>query len=446
VNRIFRRKAAQTGFTLIEVLISMFLFIVIMMVASNAFKKIITQSSKYSKMEESNIEGIIGLEIMRHDLEQTGFGLPWGWGKTDGTTPPQKLITDNVTISYLEAVEGPAALNDFNRTSSDPSHPEYNYLPRAVTGSAILGQFTSAYMAVKGSTLGVSKASQRWTHIPFHNYSANPWQSRPVVLGSNTPITDDVVVMITSNFNNANLDHLLIIDPGNSTKFSQDFTSSASMDNNFLPLDDLQTYMVYGIRPKVADSSDPLFTKLRMPFNRSDFFIKVPTAGDGGLPPFCEKSRTGVLYKGTVNHGDGKYTYIPLMDCVANMQVVFGWNRPVDCPPDGRDLVFSNLPKPDGKITTSNTDARCLNPITGYFNDPKLLRENLRIIKVYILAQEGKRDASYTAPNTTVEVGDIISDSVYPKMNYVLSPEQQHYRWKLYRMVVRPKNLSANQK
>ena len=50
----------------------------------HAFNTIITNSSKSSKIEESNIEGMIGLEMMRHDLEQMGFGLPWGFeGSSD---------------------------------------------------------------------------------------------------------------------------------------------------------------------------------------------------------------------------------------------------------------------------------------------------------------------------------------------------------------------------
>ncbi len=34
---------------------------------------------------------------------------------------------------------------------------------------------------------------------------------------------------------------------------------------------------------------------------------------------------TGILYKGTVNHADGLLTELPLLDCVADMQVIFGW-------------------------------------------------------------------------------------------------------------------------
>jgi hypothetical protein len=208
--------------------------------------------------------------------------------------------------------------------------------------------------------------------------------------------------------------------------------------------------MVYGI-----DKDAP-----RMPFNRSDYFIKIPSGvsatGDGNLPSFCAP-RTGVLYKGTVNNSfaaaNGKYTYIPLLDCVADMQVVLGWARPVDCPADGRDLVYSSLPKSDGSIITSNTDAKCVDPVKGYLNNAdtadyskaQALRENLKVVKVYVLAQEGKFDRNYTSPVTSISVGNQTADALYPTKTYNLSGTQSKYRWKLYRIVVRPKNLSSNQ-
>lgn len=438
MKNIKLKNSAQAGFTLIEILVTMTLFIIVLIIASDAFNKIVSQSSKYSKMEESNIEGIIGLEIMRHDLGQMGFGLPWGWSKY-ATTPTPVHLEDS-SIAYLEADGNPASLNDSTGAAASTLG-----VPRALAGSAVLGQFTSAYFAVKGSTLGGAKASQHWTHIPFHNFSAaapNPRESRPIIFSANSPVAGDKVVMVTSTslYNGANLDHRLIVDPGNAGIFHQDFSLS-SMANSFLPPDDLQTYMVYGI-----DTAAP-----RMPFNRSDFFIKVPTT-EGSLPPFCAP-RTGVLYKATVNHADGNYNYIPLLDCVADMQVVLGWERPADCPADGRDLVFSTLPKSDGSIVASNTDANCMNTIKGYltnadtafYSRAQALRENLKVVKVYILAQEGKLDRSYTSPNTSIKVGDQLADALYPTRTYNLSGTQANYRWKLHRIVVRPKILSSKQ-
>lgn len=427
MKRTVQKYSRQAGFTLVELLISMAVFIIIMVIAGNAFNKIVTQSSKYSKMEESNIEGVIGLEIMRHDLEQIGFGLPWGWSKAKNTPPTELEVS---TISYLEAATSPASL-----LNDAPSG-----IPRAFASSAVLGNFTSAYIALKGATLGRSKASQRWTYIPFHNYSASPRESRPVSFSSNNPSTGDKVIIVTSHFNNDELDHRLVVDPDANTIFHQDFSAS-NMSSKFLPIDDLQTYMAYGI-----DDIAP-----RMPFNRTDFFIKVPSGTEGSLPSFCAP-RTGVLYKATVNHADGKYTYIPLLDCVADMQVVLGWDSSEGGKAGAVD-VYSSLPKADGSVECSVTSLKGdIEGVTGdsnkpgYLKDSKYLREHLKVIKVYILAQEGKIDPGYTSPVTNIEVGDRIAHGLYPTKTYSLSDAQRHYRWKLYRIVARPKNLSSNQR
>ena len=66
-------KKYSRGFTLIEVIIVMVLFTVIIALAAQTFKNVTTLSVKHSKSEESNIEGIIGLEVLRHDLEQMGL-------------------------------------------------------------------------------------------------------------------------------------------------------------------------------------------------------------------------------------------------------------------------------------------------------------------------------------------------------------------------------------
>lgn len=418
-------KSAQAGFTLVELVITMTIFIIVLIIASDAFNKIVTQSSKLSRMEESNIEGVIGLEIMRHDLEQAGFGLPWGWGQPDplssGSIVPSSLLVDNtITLSYSEAADTKGlTLND-----------SPNGVPRAVAASAVLGQFSSAHIAIKGSTLGGSKASQRWTNIPYHNYSANPRESRPVS-GAGTPAVDDRVIMITANFNDANLDHRLIVDSSSNTFYVNYKLSGLSDD--YVPFNELFSYMVYGI-----DDANP-----RMPFNRADFFIRIPA--DGTLPPFCGP-RTGVLYKATINHDGGGYRFMPLLDCVADMQVVFGWDTSDDGGA-GQVDVYSSALKSGGNYAASvpSSDSKYA-AIGSYFSDPEAVRKHLKMIKVYILAQDGKRDKSYSAPVTTIEVGDRLTNGFDVTKFYSLSSEQRQYRWKLYRIVARPKNLPSNQR
>lgn len=434
----------QSGFTIIELVVVMVLFIIVIMIAAQTFSGIVTQSSKLFKSEESNIEGVIGLEVMKHDLEQMGFGLPWGWSKANSSATPTDIIDS--TISYQEAVDSLGlSLND------QPAG-----VPRAFVAFAGFGNFSSAYFAVKATTVGSSRASQRWTYIPFHNVNtATGLESRPISFASYNPTVGDKVILINSNFNDPdNKDHRLIVDATNNSIFHINFNTSGSIADSNLPTDDQQTYMVYGVD---SDSG------LRMPFNRADFFIKVPGgvaskdgSTDGGLPPFCAE-KTGVLYKATVNHADGKYKYIPLLDCVADMQVVLGWDSS-----DGGYAAsvntYSSPPQSDGTVANITTTDPALAAIVreamtsqtsvpkGWLYDAKGLREHLKIIKVYILAQNGKRDTGYTTPSSSIVVGDKLENNGLPVKTYTLTEAQTHYRWKLYRIVVRPKNLLSNQR
>jgi hypothetical protein len=81
------------------------------------------------------------------------------------------------------------------------------------------------------------------------------------------------------------------------------------------------------------------------------------------------------------------------------------------------------------------------------------IRSNLKVIKIYILAQNGKKDTGYTSPSQ-LEVSDngeasitrpVTPSNIENKGIFSLATNQLNYRWKLYRIVVRPKNLLSNQ-
>jgi hypothetical protein len=134
------------------------------------------------------------------------------------------------------------------------------------------------------------------------------------------------------------------------------------------------------------------------------------------------------------------------------MQVVLGWDTSNEGRADSVD-AYSSLPgKSDGSVTA--TPAGAAANIKNWLQSPKDLREHLKMVKVYILAQEGKRDPTYTSPKTTYIVGkdcmaaetsDIDCGSSYTRQ-YSLSTAQQQYHWRLYRIIARPKNLVSNQR
>lgn len=409
---------SRKGFTLVELIVTMAVFIVIMVIAGQTFNSVVTQALKYSKSEETNIEGIIGLEMMRHDLEQMGFGLFWG------VLPTLSAYNEADTANWPADTTNYAKMND-----SGTSPP----VPRAFVGFNGFSNFTSDFIGIKATTVGRNTASQRWTYIPYLNYSAATKESRPVTQVSGGPEADDRVIAVRNNFNNSSEDRILL-DSGGSFFFNYD--AGGGIHDDFLPSDPqgLQMHMVYGISP---DGSSP-----RMPFNRVDYFINNPA---GAVPPFCAP-RTGVLTKGSVKHADGRYEFIPMMDCVADMQIVLGWSMNSG-ESKSEDAVheYSSMPETDYTVTASTPAVA--SQIKEWLMDPQGVREHLKLIKVYILAQEGKRDRGYTYPQSFIDlIGDPRYGSVSLSRRYVFSADQRQFHWKLYQIIVRPKNLVSNQR
>ncbi len=391
-------KKYSRGFTLIEVIIVMVLFTVIIALAAQTFKNVTTLSVKHSKSEESNIEGIIGLEVLRHDLEQMGFGLCWGY-------------LPGITVNYNEAADAD------NTTNDAPQN-----VPRAFIALNNTAAFSSDLVGVKATTVGGAKASQRWTYVPFHNMSSSPsWASRPVTWPSGNLTASDKVIVVRHNFNDPADDHLLLSTTG--TDYATLSTGNEAT-NSYLPTKDQQVSMVYGV-----EQGD---VTLRMPFNRTDFFITT-----NSVPPFCAE-QTGVLYKAIVSHTGGSYNYMPLLDCVADMQVVLGW----DSSDGGRAKSISVYSNADGSVVSGNASST---DVQGWLASPQGIREHLKMIKLYLLAQEGRKDPGYTYPDPTMVVGNASAGETSLTSTYAFTTTQRKYHWKLYRVIVQPKNLVSNQ-
>ncbi len=416
----------RKGFTLIELIVVMAVFITVIIITTDAFKTILTQMTKITKSEESNIEGIVGLEMFRHSIQQAGFGLPYSYLSS---------------ISYLEAGYAPA--NNYNDAPSG--------VPRAVVArdniAAVAGPSGSEatnilggtdYLVIKGSTLGLNDASQKWTYMPYD--AANPL---PRIWPSENLTNSDRVIVIRRTFTESTYTNELIFNTADPTIYWAQFDSTGFADTAFWPTLPEETYFIYGIK-----SGDPL----GMPFNRADFFVARPT-DDKRIPAACAPG-TGILYKAVVNHDStnpgGNLTYIPLLDCVADMQVVLGWDVDDGQGNEGQDGLVETYSTPLNSsstitdITTSSAVAiaTIANRVITAMGDAEKLRNSLKVVKVYILAQVGRRDSNYISPTTFAMSDPTYDVSTSPK---ILSADQLNYHWKVYRLVIRPKNLISNQ-
>ncbi len=365
----------QAGFTLVELLITMVVFVLVIAAASQIFTGLLTQFKQQSKIAETNIEGIVGLEILRQDIGHAGYGLPWAYS---GTVP-----------GYTEAA---APANIYNDTNITP--------PRAVLSGNNTGTNGSDYLVIKSVNVARNDPSRKSTRL----ISTGPDFVRTWTPADENLNTNDRVIVIKGGAG-ASL-RQLVIDTVGATFYTTYGVNGANLIPPWRPSDATDNRIVYGINESGASTPS-------MPFNRADYYISA-----ANVPARCATG-TGVFVKAPVNHTSGTLTnLLPLLDCVADMQVVFG-----------RDTG-------GGAITYTDD-------LVGLGLTAQQIREQVREVRVYILAHEGQRDVNYTYPTNPVTVGEFGLGTPAPGFDFIVRviTNWQNYRWKIYTIVVKPENL-----
>jgi prepilin-type N-terminal cleavage/methylation domain-containing protein len=348
----------KRGFTLVELMIALAIVGIVLSAVTTFFLGVLRASRVQARVTGSNIEGVMGLQILRKDLSMAGYGLPWG-----GIT------------AYSEAASG--ALND------SPTNP-----PRAVASLNSPGTTPngSDYLAVKAVPVTLEAASRKWTHLRTGGV-VRTWDDNSSVLAD----TDRVIVQDPGTTGPT----FRTLVTGGGTFFKTYAQVKAGEFASTIPG---VIRLVYG----VTDGTD-----LRMPFNRADYFI-----GNLEVPRRCAPG-TGVLEKGIVSHVDGTLDpVLPLIDCVRDFQVSYRYSTsPTD---------------PTGTLTDD---------IDSVGTTAEQVRENLREVRLHILAHEGAEDDSYTHNQTSIYVGD-------PGLGQANDVSAlRHYRWKVYTLVVAPESM-----
>lgn len=405
----------RNGFTLVELLVTMTVFIIAIAIAGSSFNSILSHTSKLFRSEESNIEGVVGLEILRHDLQQAGYGLytePMGIDYDEASAAPADEFNDAVTNVPRPLVAGNnlAAVTDTSDSGS-----KFDLLP------------LTDYLAIKATTVARNRVARKWTYLRYTSNDVYPnrWRSNAENL-----ITNDKVMLLRRQIGISG--QSISVVPGTTGDFYFPFSPSAF---SHLTSSSANLYTLYGI----DDAGS-----LRMPFNRSDYFVAKPQDATK-IPSFCAPG-TGMLYKTTVNHADGKLNYVPVLDCVADLQVLFGW----DMSGDGMIDTWSNADgsAASGTGSTGDVQAALANAANNSAVVTPNIRNSLKLIKVYVLAQNGKRDPGYVSPSL-IQIGDAGEGSLTRPGTAgkfdVAAAGWLNYRWKVYRIVARPKNLAANQ-
>jgi prepilin-type N-terminal cleavage/methylation domain-containing protein len=355
-------KRRETGFSILELMIALAIVAVVLAAASTFFIAMVRQYKVQTKITESNVEGILGLELLRQDVESLGYGLPW-----------------NGTFSYTERATGASVLNALNDAPSNA--------PRAIVSidNSTLGiNNGSDYLVIKSALVGMDAAAGKWTTLRAVE-GTRLWGSTEEDLAD----VDYVIVLAPGG---SATDQRVLLTPFQGVRFG---SLSA-----YVPANEFQTNIVYGIGSQ----------SLRFPFNRADYYIDN---SEYPIPRHCAPI-TGTLVKRVVSHVTGALEDpLPLLDCVADFQVIFGLDSNADRLVDSWDTSMPGL--------TADQ-----------------IRTQLVEVHVNIFVQQGQRDDSYRYPNSTVYVGDNtigggrdFDVSLYP-----------NYRWKLYSIVVKPRNLA----
>lgn len=354
------------GFSLVELIVVMAIFVIVIMATSNAFNTLVTHSVQQTKLAESQTGGIIGLEMMRADLEHAGYGLPWSFLATPNYTEP------DLGAGLTDAPSG---------------------VPRAVHIGDNQGPAESDRLVIRSTVAGTEAVAKKWTYATYST-TVKKWNTSEDLAAG-----EKVIVVRATNVDGIQGKQLIVTSGG---AFSTTFPPTG----DFRPQSQSDLHLVYGLQPKDA--------AVARPFNRVDYYLEAPDPGQ--VPQSCAPN-TFTLYKGIVNHGGTEdVTRYPLLDCVADMQVIFG----VDTSGDGEVDIH-------------------LNEVSALAQE---IRDQVKEVRVYILAQEGKKDLTFRYPNQKVRLGDFDASLGSEFDLATIGADWRNYRWRLYTVVVNPKNLA----
>jgi prepilin-type N-terminal cleavage/methylation domain-containing protein len=385
----------EKGFSLVEMIVVTAIFVIVLIITGQSFETIIGKTTQETKLAETQIEGAVGLEILRRDLAQAGYGLPWN---LDGVTYAEVTDADGLGVPDLDSTE----FND------DPPNP-----PRAVVSSdanpATAGFNDSDVLVVKSTITGMSETAKKWYNATFSHYTSLDMEA------------GERLIVLKNAFSGGVLSSKMLVHDDNNFTVSYP-AAGGTFPAAFRPDTGLDTYMVYGVAPRSTSSSNVL----RTPFNRSDY-TKTRPDESRAMPATCAKQVTasdsegvGILYRSTASHGDGGFSsFNPLLDCVADMQVVYS----LDSNGDGSVDRHSDTP-----LATADE-----------------VRAQVKEVRVYILAQEGAKSTGFNFPDGSILVGERINGVNYGRP-FIFDEHNiedwRNYRWRIYTIVVSLGNLN----
>ncbi len=370
----------QKGMTLVEILVSLVVLLIVIGGAGAAYLKLLKGFKTQSKVSESYTENLAARELLRYDIEMAGYGLPYD-------------LTNLSSPKYNEAVSNGAVPPDPPDPASFNDAP--NNIPRSFVFSDNQGQNSSDVLVIKSQAAGINKTSRKWS-VLYYDSATSRWKIKK---WNNTE----------QDFSNP--DRFIILDTSRalqktSTNWYFTFLAAYYSDASALaiPGTTANLNLVYGVDPD---------TNLRMPFNRVDYYLKKPASN---FPSRCYENSC-ILYRSTINQGDGARNDEPLMDCVMDFQVAFGLDT------DG-----------DRNMETWITDLNTIADTNGNGTADEI-RSQVRQVSVSILFHEGRKDDTFQFS------GSLNLSDVAALGSFTPTGDAVHYRWKVLQLAIKPMNL-----
>ena len=410
-------RSNDKGFTIVELMVVMAITVFVLAATSQVLVSLISTAKQQSKIAESSIESVVGFEILRRDIQSAGFGL--ASGLANGAVSTYVGYDWSVLNDYTEAVNPdsgdpnpniePEDFNDSNSSAAYYSSADPKAPPRAFISAAPAWTVNdSDYLVIKGANLGSTAAAGKYHTLEYDSPgpgTVNTWYPEKTnpIFDANLRDTDYVMVISIRDKESVGL-----VEDDSSTYYTR-FDDLV----DFKPPDNREVRIIYGL----DSGSVP-----RAPFNRADYYIS-----DQGRPGHCA-TNTGSLVKASMQHSDGKLGMeMPLLDCVADMQVIYG--RDTD---------------DDGTVDNHTDSLFGLSALA--------IKEQVKEVRVYVLVHEGQADPRRKfapdpanppanpptgADDNVIEVGEFGLGRDFDLLDNI-GTTYTNYKWRVLRVVESP--------
>ncbi|MBP1748250.1 MAG: hypothetical protein H6Q52_789 [Deltaproteobacteria bacterium] len=361
----------EKGFSLIEILIAVAVLGIVMALSSQLLEHMVIGQKKQAVITTNQFEMSLGLEMLRNDVSNAGYGLADEFKGTPSI--------------YTEASTSPAM--QFNNT---PNVPKALQHANTVTSAGYIEN--SDYLIIRSPAVGMGSAAGKWTNIT--STKVHFWNDINLDM-----TTNDYMIVVKPRVTSGGNSQLIVSGGVYAIKYPG---QTADLDTGFQPnTGEGERFLAFGMGTAAPT----------MPFNRADYYVKQPAPANPNCAP-----GTGTFYKEVI--GDAVY---PLIECVANMQVVFNLDTNLDGVPE-----------------------LLVNDISGL--DPYKIKEQVKEVHIYILAHEGLKDASYKSElaSAAATVGPSTSLGTTVNLNTLdttATDAWKQYRWNSYKLVVKPKSF-----